>query len=124
MSSQGITIMKRGKYKDRPLWLSLDEFYKTYKTKIMCAYAPIRGQDIKNKFCGITMTSDELDKVNGDHLELRCTLCTRGGNRKIGCGRKLINNHLHAHRTVIHRNVMTQLRGAFDNDVPGEVILI
>ena len=35
------------------------------------------------------MTEEDLAKVNGDRLELRCSLCSIG-KRKTGCGRKLV----------------------------------
>lgn len=82
--------IKKTPNKDKQLWLTVDEFYKIYKQNIICAYAPIRGQEkMRNKFCGIAMTQKELDSVEGDRLELRCGVCSTG-KRKAGCGRKLI----------------------------------
>lgn len=80
---------KKSPNKEEQLWLTLDEFIKLYKSKIICSYAPIRGQNIKNRFCAVEMTEAELEKVNGDRLELRCSICSTG-KRKAGCGRKLI----------------------------------
>ena len=80
--------------KNEQLWLSPVEYKKTYDDgKILCSYAPIRGQNVKKRYCGITMSESDLEKVNGDRLELRCNLCNSGPNGsnkpKTGCGRKL-----------------------------------
>lgn len=61
------------------LWLQPEEYKKRISSgELLCAYAPIRGVNIKNKVCGIPMTAEDLERVNGDKLELRCSLCHVG----------------------------------------------